>query len=351
MSESSASLTEERLPPETPTVHRRPKRELPFFLGFYRTAVGKKWVMAVSGIALLGYVLVHMIGNLHLYEGPRQVNEYADALRTLGGHLTPRGFVLWVLRIGLAAAFVIHIHAAYSLTLLNQRSRPQGYQSKRDYIAANFASRTMRWTGTIVLLFLLYHLADLTWGWTNPDFIHGDPYHNVVESLSNPVVAGFYLLAMVAVTIHIYHGAWSMFQSLGVNSPRLNPWRRGFAVAFAAVIFVGNCSFPIAVQLGLISEDDRCWPTTDQIHWLEENGSSVEEIEDARRQLEAQGATAEEAEDAICQQVADIPSDPDEPYPQPELPTVEPAPSDPGAVEPGSPSAPTIPPTEGGVGE
>lgn len=344
MSTSSAPLTQERLPRKTPPVHRRPKREVPFFLAFYRTAVGKKWAMALSGIALLGYVLVHMIGNLHLFEGPRQVNEYADALRTLGGHLAPRGFVLWILRIGLAAAFLIHIHAAYSLTVLNRRSRPHGYESKRDYIAANFASRTMRWSGTIVLLFLAYHLADLTWGWTNPDFIHGDPYHNVVESFSNPVVAGFYLLAMVAVTIHIYHGAWSMFQSMGVNSPRFNQWRRGFAMAFAAVIFVGNCSFPIAVQAGLISEDDRCWPTQDQVHWLEANGSSIEDLERFRAQLEAQGMSEEEADQAICEQVAQIPTDPDEPFPQPEPTT--------GDLEqvPVEPSAPTVP-AEGGETE
>jgi succinate dehydrogenase / fumarate reductase cytochrome b subunit len=330
MSQQAAPPAERR-PRATPTVNRRPNPRLPFFLGFYRTAVGKKWVMALSGIALLGYVLVHMIGNLHLYEGPMQVNEYADALRTLGGHLTPRGFVLWILRIGLAAAFVIHIHAAYSLTLLNHRARPQGYESKRDYIAASFASRTMRWTGTIVLLFLIYHLADLTWGWLNPDFIHGDPYHNVVESLSNPVVAGFYLLAMVAVTIHIYHGAWSMFQSMGVNSPRYNSWRRGFAAGFAAIIFVGNCSFPIAVQLGLISEDERCWPTTDQLHWLENNGFDIEELE---TQVQQFATDEEQAEELFCEQVATIPTDPDAP-----VPTVP------------SSDIPVAPPTEGGVPE
>jgi succinate dehydrogenase hydrophobic anchor subunit len=207
----------------------------------------------------------------------------------------------------------------------------QGYESKRDYIAASFASRTMRWTGTIVLLFLIYHLADLTWGWLNPDFIHGDPYHNVVESLSNPVVAGFYLLAMVAVTIHIYHGAWSMFQSMGVNSPRYNSWRRGFAAGFAAIIFVGNCSVPIAVQLGLISEDERCWPTTDQLHWLENNGFDIEELE---TQVQQFATDEEQAEELFCEQVATIPTDPDAP-----VPTVP------------SSDIPVAPPTEGGVPE
>jgi succinate dehydrogenase / fumarate reductase cytochrome b subunit len=324
MSQQPASPAE-RLPPRTPTVNPRTRRKLPFFLAFYGTGVGKKWVMALSGIALLGYVLVHMIGNLHLYEGPMQVNEYAESLRTLGGHLAPRGLVLWIMRIGLAAAFVIHIHAAYSLTMLNRRSRPQGYESKRDYIAASFASRTMRWSGVLVALFVAYHLADLTWGWLNPDFIHGDPYHNVVESLSSPVVAGFYLLAMIAVSIHIYHGAWSMFQSLGVNSPRLNSWRRGFAVGFALVILVGNCSFPIAVQAGLISEDDRCYPTADQLEWLENNGFSLEELDMQVAQFQAQGSTADEADEFWCQQIATIPTDPDAQIPTPDIPTVPPS--------------------------
>jgi succinate dehydrogenase / fumarate reductase cytochrome b subunit len=110
----------------------------------------------------------------------------------------------------------------------------------------------MRWTGIIVLLFLAYHLADLTWGWVNPDFVRGEVYDNLVASLSNPIVALFYLAANAALGVHLYHGAWSLFQSLGINSPRFNPWRRLFAITFAVITVGGNLSFPIAVQLGIV---------------------------------------------------------------------------------------------------
>jgi len=127
------------------------------------------------------------------------------------------------------------------------------YQSHRDYVAADFASRTMRWTGIIVLLFIAFHLADLTWGFANPDFIRGDPYHNVVESMTRVPVAILYIVANIALGIHLFHGTWSLFQSLGWNSPRFNKWRRGLATAIATIIVVGNCSFPIAVQAGIVS--------------------------------------------------------------------------------------------------
>ena len=233
----------------------KPRRQfkLPWPLSIYQSAVGKKWVMALTGIALLGFVLVHMIGNLHLYEGPTKTHEYAEALRDLGGHIVPRTWILWAMRGGLIAAFGLHIHAAVSLTRMSLRA-DNSYAGKRDYVAASYASRTMRWTGPIVGLYVLYHLADLTWGWFNPDFVRGDPYHNVVASLSNWPVAILYIVANVALAVHIYHGAWSMFQSLGINRERYNSLRRIFAQVFAAVILVGNLSFPIFVQAGVIDD-------------------------------------------------------------------------------------------------
>lgn len=231
----------------------KPKRQLPWPLSIYQSAVGKKWVMALTGISLLGFVLVHMIGNFHLYEGPTKTYEYAEALRDLGGDFVPRTWILWALRLGLIGAFGLHIHSAWSLTLMSRRANI-AYQSRREYATANYASRTMRWTGPIVGLYVLYHLADLTWGWFNPDFVRGDPYHNVVASLSNVPVAVLYIVANVALAIHIYHGAWSMFQSLGINSDRFNPLRRTFAQLFALVILVGNLSFPIFVQAGVIDD-------------------------------------------------------------------------------------------------
>ncbi len=214
----------------TTTVSRRAgSRPLPWPLVFYRSAVGKKWVMAVTGIMLLGFVLVHMLGNLKMYLGEEEIDKYGLALRHLGGDLVPQTHLLWILRIGLIAAFALHIHAAWSLTLINRRARPVGYQSPRHYIAANYAARTMRWSGVIVGLFLLYHLMDLTWGWANPDFIDGQPYHNVVQSFQRWPVALVYIAANLALGLHLYHGAWSMFQSLGANSPRINRARRWFA--------------------------------------------------------------------------------------------------------------------------
>lgn len=234
-----------------PSTPARPRR-LPWPLAFYQTAVGKKWVMAVTGIVLLGYVLLHMLGNLKIYLGAEEINKYGEALRTFGGAFIPRTYALWGARLVLITAFVLHIHAAYSLTLMNRRARPVGYQSRREYVAASYAARTMRWTGVIVGLFVLYHLADLTWGWANPDYVPGDVYHNVVESFSRWPVAILYIVANIALGFHIYHGAWSMFQSMGVNNPRINAARRWFATAFAALIVAGNVSFPIAVLTGII---------------------------------------------------------------------------------------------------
>ncbi len=231
------------------------QRRLPFLVEFYRSDVGRKWAMAVSGIVLLGFVLSHMIGNLHLYEGPAEVNEYGEALRDLGGALAPRTSILWIIRVGLIAAFAIHIHAAFALALKNRKQRPVQYESRRDYLAANYASRTMLWSGIIVLAFLAFHLADFTWGAPEPvatgDYFRGDIYSNVVASFERVPVAIFYIIANLALALHIYHGAWSLFQSLGVNNPRFNVWRRWFAAGFAGVIVVGNVSFPIMVMIGV----------------------------------------------------------------------------------------------------
>lgn len=250
----------------TDPIFKRPKRALPFPLGLYQTSIGKKWVMALTGLGLLGFVLAHMAGNLHLYEGPFEVYEYAEGLRDLGGHFVPRTGILWLLRLGLIAMFGLHIHAAVTLTALtNTKARPVGYASQRDYVAANFASRTMRYTGPIILLYLLFHLADLTWGWVNPDFVPGDPYHNVVESLSNLPVALLYVVANIALAIHIFHGAWSMFQSLGVTNPTAMAIRRPLAAGIAGLILIGNLSFPILVQANVVDEDNRTTPMAPEL--------------------------------------------------------------------------------------
>ena len=240
-------------PAKTPPVGAaRPIRKLipnaPPIVRFYKSSVGKKWVMAVTGVILMGFVVTHLIGNLKFYLSKEEINLYGEALRNMPGHLLPRTFLLWTIRSVLIVAFALHLHSAYSLTMTNRKARPQQYQSKRDYVAADFASRTMRWTGIIVLLYLAFHLMDLTWGNANAQFVRGDPYNNLVYSLQRPAVAIVYCVANIALAFHLYHGAWSMFQSMGVNNPRINKLRRQFAMGFAGVILIGNLSFPILVQ-------------------------------------------------------------------------------------------------------
>jgi succinate dehydrogenase / fumarate reductase cytochrome b subunit len=223
-------------------------------LDLYSTAVGKKAVMAVTGIVLLSFVLLHMAGNLKVYDSAAHMNEYGEYLRTIGEPILPHTGFLWILRSGLILAFVLHIHAAYSLTVINRRARPTGYQGGRDYIAASYAARTMRWTGVIVGLFLVYHLMDLTWGigLARDEFERGRPYENMVASLEFWPVALVYIIANLALGLHIFHGAWSLFQSLGWNNPRFNQWRKWFAMAFAVVIVAGNLSFPVAIMTGIV---------------------------------------------------------------------------------------------------
>ena len=243
--------------PVTGTAVRSKKRK-PFLLDIYSTAVGKKYVMGATGIGLMGFVLFHMIGNLKMYLGAVHLNEYAKFLNRLLTPIMPEKSVLWILRGGLITMLLLHLHAAFTLTVLNRKARPVKYQSPRDYQIANFASRTMRFSGLIVLAFVFFHLADLTFGGANkmtgqigPDGVK-DVYGAVVYSFNRVPVAFFYIVANILLGIHLFHGAWSIFQSFGWNNPRFNKWRRGFATAFATIIVVGNVSFPVAVMAGIV---------------------------------------------------------------------------------------------------
>jgi succinate dehydrogenase / fumarate reductase, cytochrome b subunit len=248
--------TMQRRGPVTGTANSSKKRK-PFLIDLYSTAVGKKYVMAITGLIGIGFIISHMIGNLKMYlgkedDGVYAIDHYGEFLRELLVPLLPHGVALWGLRLVLIAAIVLHLHAAYTLTILNRQARPVKYQSPRDYMAANFASRTMRWTGIIVLLFIIWHLLDLTWGTTNPDFVYGEVYNNIDASLSRVPVALFYILANIALGTHLFHGVWSLFQSIGWSNPRFNKWRRQAALAIATVVVVGNVSFPVAVLAGIV---------------------------------------------------------------------------------------------------
>jgi succinate dehydrogenase / fumarate reductase cytochrome b subunit len=248
--------------PVTGTAVKTKKRRRFFLTDLYGTAVGKKYAMAITGIMLLGFVFAHMVGNLKMYLGASHINEYGEFLRNLLVPILPRTVALWILRLGLIGAVLLHIHAAYSLTVMNRQARSVKYQSPRDYQVANFASRTMRWTGIIVALFVLWHLADLTWGFANNwgvaaadgRFARGEIYSNVVRSFERVPVTVLYIVANIALGIHLFHGVWSLFQSMGWNNPRFNKWRRNLATGFATIIVVGNVSFPLAVLAGIVGK-------------------------------------------------------------------------------------------------
>jgi succinate dehydrogenase / fumarate reductase cytochrome b subunit len=234
-----------------------------WFSDLYRSAVGKKAVMAVTGILLFGFIVLHLVGNLKLYEpgfykapgetgeGVRYLNAYGTFLRQVGAPALPASGALWIVRTVLLVAVLLHIWAAWQLARMSRAARPRDY-AVRPKIHTTYASRTMRWGGVIVLLFLIYHLLDFTAGVVNPGFVEGDVYRNVVASFSLWYVSLFYILAQVALGFHLYHGLWSLFQSLGWNQPRFNRWRSGFAHAFAWIITIGNISFPLAVLTGLV---------------------------------------------------------------------------------------------------
>lgn len=207
--------------------------------------------MAITGVILFGWIFAHMAGNLKLYLGPEHMNEYARFLRVMGAPMVPNTALLWVSRIVLLLAVWLHIQAATQLTLMNKRARPVDYAS-RDYVTASYASRTMRWGGIIILLFVFYHLGHLTFGTLHQSFVPDDPYHNVVAGFQVWWVSAFYILANLALGLHLYHGLWAMFNSLGLNHPRFNAWRRYFAIAFALLISLANISFPISVLIGVV---------------------------------------------------------------------------------------------------
>ncbi len=235
------------------------ERRAPWPVGFYRSAVGKKWVMALTGIGIIFFVLAHMVGNWKIFlpdvDGVPDIDIYAEALRELLVPFLPSHVALWILRTGLIVAFLLHIHAAYSLTLMNRRARPEDYQGPRTYVAATYASRTMRWSGVIFAAFLLFHLADLTWGiqpMAPETWARGEVYANFVATFSRAPVTAFYVIAMILLGLHLYHGAWSMFQSLGINHPRFNNLRRYFAIGLAVLVTVGNAIMPLAVYFGFV---------------------------------------------------------------------------------------------------
>ena len=221
-------------------------------VSLWSSTVGKKIIMAVTGVILLGFVVAHMAGNLKVFFGPESFNHYAEGLRTFGDPFFARGQLLWIARIILLVSVILHITAATQLTLRSKRARPVGYTKYDGGMVFSYASRTMVWGGIIILLFVVFHLMHLTFGNVHTDFVHGDAYHNFVRGFQSVPVSLAYIAAMIPLGLHLYHGFWSMLQTLGANNPRYNHLRRPIAAAIALIVTLVNISFPIAVLSGIL---------------------------------------------------------------------------------------------------
>jgi len=217
----------------------------------YRSTVGKKVAMAASGAVLFLWIIGHMLGNLKTFQGPEHINDYAEGLRTVGGPFFGPGQLLWLIRLVMIALVAIHILAALQLWLLARRARPVGYHTP-PHLEISYASRTLRWGGVIIFLYVGYHLMHFTLGTVHPDFRPGDVYHNLVVGFRSWPVVAVYILATGALGFHLYHGVWSALQTLGINHARYNRYRRAVAAVVAVGLFLGFVSVPVAVLAGVL---------------------------------------------------------------------------------------------------
>jgi succinate dehydrogenase / fumarate reductase cytochrome b subunit len=212
---------------------------------FYQATIGKKAVMAVTGVILFGFVIGHLIGNLQVYAGRETLDAYGAFL-----HHSTHGLI-WVFRAVLLASVVAHIVASIQLTKVKMDARPISYV-KTNYSHSSYASRTMMWSGPIIAAFVVFHLMDLTWGNVNPAFQEGHVYENLVASFSRWPVSIAYIFALTLLCLHLYHGIYSMFQSLGLSHPKYMPGIQRFAKAAAVLIWAGYVSIPVAVLAGVV---------------------------------------------------------------------------------------------------
>jgi len=223
-------------------------------ISLWSSSIGKKAVMAITGFLLVGFAIGHMLGNLKIYYGEEKFNAYALWLREVGSPALGHEQFLWLARLILLTATVLHIVAAVQLTQMSYAARPLSYE-RWEAIQATYASRTMRWGGVIITLFVIYHLLHFTFGavgFAPGQYKDMSVYRNVVIGFSVWYVSAFYIAAMVALGLHMYHGVWSMFQTLGVNTENASRVYRALATVSSAIVVLGNISIPTAVFVGLV---------------------------------------------------------------------------------------------------
>ena len=222
-------------------------------LTLYRSTIGKKILMAVTGVILVGFVVGHMTGNLKAFSGPEKIDGYAEYLREVGAPLLGHSVLLWFVRVVLILAFIVHVTAALQLTRASRVARPDGYAKKMPLDASTYASRTMRWGGVLLFAFVIYHLLHFSVGTAHPNFVHGGVYQNLNVAFQSGVVTAVYVVAMLTLGMHLYHGIWSAFQTLGVNHPTYNRYRRPIAIGLALITALGFAAVPIAFFSGFLS--------------------------------------------------------------------------------------------------
>jgi len=231
-------------------------------LRFYRSTIGKKYIMAVTGFVLIMFVLGHMVGNLKIFAGVDsksglyKLDVYAVFLREAGAPLFGQGQLLWIARVALLGCVLLHILAAIQLTLLSRAARPVSY-ARNSYGVTTYAARTMRWGGVIVALYIVYHLLHFTFGKVHAgahEFEHGWVYWNVYHAFRHWYIAAIYTVANAAVCVHLYHGTWSMFQTLGIDAGSYRRTLQLGAKLFAWAMFIGYVSVPVCVLSGCIPQ-------------------------------------------------------------------------------------------------
>jgi succinate dehydrogenase / fumarate reductase, cytochrome b subunit len=213
-----------------------------WWVTLYRSTIGKKVIMAVTGLVMAGFLVLHMLGNLQAFDGPARINAYSAFLHSTGE-------LLWLARAVLLVAVVLHVDAAIQLTRIARAARPQEYAERRSRVAT-VASRSLRWGGVILAAFIVFHILHMTTGTVHPSFVPGDVYHNLVAGFLVWPVAVFYLVAMAALGLHLYHGVWSSARTLGVVRPSPHPLHRPVAIVVSVVVAVGFALIPIAVLAG-----------------------------------------------------------------------------------------------------